>query len=117
MDIKIVNGKLLHSKDYPYDFHTFFHEKTIELFIFLPGIIPESLLLKVNQVEQVNKDDETLQILQIKTTIKREYRQIFKSDTIEMEGKLSAVIRPNIFATEYQDGILKIEFALELKSA
>ena len=96
----IKNGKFVHEDNYPYDFHTFDYERTISLLIILPGIVPESIRIKIDQ----NK-------IKILASIKKEYHLIYKRKSITLEGYLHISVHPKSFLTHYNSGILTIELA------
>ena len=114
MKIKIINGRLTHDTKYPHDFHTFFHDRTIDLYILLPGINFQSVQVKITP-SQSDLLIDAPQDFSLEGIIKKEYQQIFKTNQIVIQGKLPVKVHPNSIAAQYRDGIVKIELARDLR--
>jgi HSP20 family molecular chaperone IbpA len=104
-DLIINNGKILHDDAYNFDFHQFISEKFLRLKIILPGII-------VNSVRVIMEDKKVI----IRAHVSKEYYDIFKTDQIQLTGKITEPIIEGPVRSRYDLGILTIDLALDKSS-
>ncbi|MHA2029070.1 MAG: Hsp20/alpha crystallin family protein [Candidatus Kariarchaeaceae archaeon] len=96
----VKNGKII-SSTYIDDFHSFRDDNILVLFILLPGIIKQSILV---QIDGSN--------LEIQANIHEKYKRIYRTSRISINGKLIAEVEPNSFLVQYEHGIIELCLAL-----
>ncbi len=102
MDMKIVNGKLLFDDGYSKDFHEFIDGNILTVYLLLPGIDPETLLLQLDGLD-----------LTISAYISHRYRSLFKRLQLSVHGKLSQMVEQKTYQIEFHLGIAKITLVLQ----
>jgi HSP20 family molecular chaperone IbpA len=96
----VKNGKLI-SSSYPDDFHSFRDDNILTLFIFLPGIIKQSMIVQINGYK-----------LEIQADIHEKYKRIYRTGRISIKGKLTAEVEPKSFLVKYEHGIIELSLAI-----
>ncbi|MHA2248900.1 MAG: Hsp20/alpha crystallin family protein [Candidatus Kariarchaeaceae archaeon] len=99
-ELHIINGKIV-DESYDRDFHIFTEGRIITLYIILPGIIKESVNIKISG-----------ELFIIKTDVHKKYRKIYRKRQISLSGRLGFLVEPNTFSVIYELGILEINLAL-----
>ena len=100
--MKILNGKISFDDNYLNDFHEFIEENILTVYLFLPGINPETLHL---QLDGVN--------LTVNAYISRYFRHVFKGKKLSISGKLSQLVEQKSFQVESHHGIIKVSFVIQ----
>ncbi|MHA2101267.1 MAG: Hsp20/alpha crystallin family protein [Candidatus Kariarchaeaceae archaeon] len=96
----VKNGKII-SSTYLDDFHSFREDNILILFILLPGIIKQSILVHIDGYN-----------LEIQANIHEKYKRIYRTSKISIKGKLTAEVEPNSFLVQYEHGIIELCLAL-----